>query len=166
MNALAAFSNDAGFCSKAAAGAGVIQPVLGLFVGPTRNREARRGGTALAGSDGNTLVLAEVPSGGLKRCTVARLAEAHRVINRPKARADRIVLSPFSLPTVLLLRNNHRPRAIMPRAATLAVPVKPTMCARTTTAASHAASRSITSAGSRPHPPARFCYRRWDPAGR
>src|SRR5437868_13608287 len=29
------------------------------------------------------------PSGGLERCTVAALAEAHKVINRPKAKVDR-----------------------------------------------------------------------------
>jgi hypothetical protein len=37
------------------------------------------------------------PAGGLERCTVAALAEAHKVINRPKAKTDRIVFAPFSL---------------------------------------------------------------------
>jgi hypothetical protein len=36
------------------AAAGVVQPVPGLLVGPARNREVRRGGNRLAGTDGNT----------------------------------------------------------------------------------------------------------------
>jgi hypothetical protein len=36
--------------------------------------------------------------GGLKRCTVAASAEAHRVINRPKAKAERIATAPIDLP--------------------------------------------------------------------
>jgi hypothetical protein len=35
----------------------------------------------------------------LERCTVAALVEAHKVINRPKAKTDRIIFIPFSLPT-------------------------------------------------------------------
>src|SRR3979409_2106668 len=33
-------------------------------------------------------------SGGLARCTVAALAEAHKVTNRPKTKTDHMVLSP------------------------------------------------------------------------
>src|ERR1700738_1803767 len=41
----------------------------------------------------------ECTPGGLGRCTVAALAEAHKVINRPRAKTDRIVLAPFNLPS-------------------------------------------------------------------
>jgi len=34
-------------------------------------------------------------AGGLERCTVAALAEAHKVINRPKAKKDRIAFAPI-----------------------------------------------------------------------
>ena len=71
------------------AAAGVVEPVPGLFVGPTRNREARRGGNRLVGTDGNTLVRA----GGLERCTGAASAETHKVINTPRARTTRIAFA-------------------------------------------------------------------------
>jgi hypothetical protein len=34
----------------------------------------------------------------LERCAVAALAEAHKVIDRAKAKTDRIVFAPFNLP--------------------------------------------------------------------
>jgi hypothetical protein len=36
--------------------------------------------------------------GGLERCTVAASAEAHRVINRHKVKAERIAIAPIDLP--------------------------------------------------------------------
>jgi hypothetical protein len=35
---------------------------------------------------------------GLERCTVAASAEAHRMINRPKAKTERIAIAPIDLP--------------------------------------------------------------------
>jgi hypothetical protein len=37
----------------------------------------------------------EWPAGGLERCTVAALADAHKVINRTKAKKDRIAFAPI-----------------------------------------------------------------------
>jgi hypothetical protein len=52
-------------------------------------------------------------SGSLERCTVAAQADALKVIKRPKAKADRIVLSPSVYCLIPLPRNDYRPRAIM-----------------------------------------------------
>jgi len=38
----------------------------------------------------------------LERCAVAASAEAHKVINRPKTKTDRIVFAPFSRPNYYL----------------------------------------------------------------
>ena len=72
------------------AAAGVVQPVPGLLVGPARNCEVRRrGGNRLAGTDGNTPMRARRR---FEAITVAASAEAHKVINRPRAKTDRIAL--------------------------------------------------------------------------
>jgi hypothetical protein len=47
----------------------------------------------LVGTDGNTLVRA----GGLERCTGAASAEAHKVINTPRARTTRIAFTPVGI---------------------------------------------------------------------
>jgi hypothetical protein len=77
----------------------------------------------------------------LERCTVATLAEAHKVINKAKAKTDRIVLSPFSLPTDPLPGADHRVRVIMvpTSAAISAVSVELILCVRATTAAGYGA---------------------------
>jgi hypothetical protein len=77
--------------AQARAGAAVIQPLPGLFVGPT--------GNSVAPGDSNMLAGRKWSSDCLERCTVAALAGAHKVINTPKVKTDRIVFAPFSLPT-------------------------------------------------------------------
>jgi hypothetical protein len=53
------------------------------------------------------------PSSGLARCTVAALAEALKVISRPKTKTDRIICAPFSRPTPEPVpRKDHPARAI------------------------------------------------------
>jgi hypothetical protein len=49
--------------------------------------------------------------GGLKRCTVAASAEAHRVINRPKVNRERIAIAPIDLPPFCADRTARRERS-------------------------------------------------------
>src|ERR1700738_3126162 len=85
----------------------------------------------------------ECTPGGLGRCTVAALAEAHKVINRPRAKTDRIVLAPFNLPSEPIGSSRTGYQLIM--------------CARATTAPS-CSGFTIDQIGAimrhaRPHPP-------------
>src|SRR5216684_5589440 len=56
-------------------------------------------------------------SRNLERCTVAALADAHK-INRPKTRTDRIAFAPFGLPTEPLTSPNIRDLPAQPEAGT------------------------------------------------
>jgi hypothetical protein len=75
---------------------------------------------------------------GLERSTVAASAEAHKVINRPKAKTDRIVFAPFGLPTEpCTSKVSSRGLSWDPTSAGMsAVSVKLIMCADADTARS------------------------------
>jgi hypothetical protein len=57
------------------AAAGVVQPFLGLFVGPTGKREVRRGGDVRGGTDGAALVPICGRPEAMHRCSIGRSAQ-------------------------------------------------------------------------------------------
>jgi hypothetical protein len=91
-----------GLSIQAGGSGGAIQPITGLVVGPTGNREARRRGSSFAGTDGNALMRAHVDarrSGAMHRRGVA---EAPNVISRPTAKTDRIASAPVGIAQIIV----------------------------------------------------------------
>ena len=77
------------------------------------------------------------PSGGLERCTVAALAEAHQVINRPKTKTDRIVLLHSVYRSSHSSKRSSRMAIMDPASAAIStVSVRLIMCARAVAAPS------------------------------
>jgi hypothetical protein len=56
-----------------------------------------------------------VARGGLERCTVAASAEAHRLINRPKAETDRITVLHLSVRLIMCARAATAPAEVVSR---------------------------------------------------
>jgi hypothetical protein len=55
------------------------------------------GGNTSVGTDGTRWPVRKWTPDDLERCTVAALADAHKLMNRPSAKTDRIAFTPFGL---------------------------------------------------------------------